>query len=46
MWPTGLRVSVRALETTIDAMITADLIEPDQRAKAFGVLTTDLVDQR
>ena len=46
MWPAGLRVSARALEATIDAMITADLMEPGQRAGAFGALMTERVDER
>ena len=38
MWPSGLRVSPRAFAATLDAMIAAGLISPQQRTDAPGVL--------
>jgi len=38
MWPSGLRVSPRAYAATLDAMIAAGLISPQQRTDAAGVL--------
>lgn len=44
MWPGGLRVSSRAFSATIDAMISAALMNPDQREDAAGVLIGERLD--
>jgi NitT/TauT family transport system substrate-binding protein len=44
MWPSGLRVSDAALDTTIDLMVEAGLIPEDSRGEARGVLDTRFTD--
>ena len=46
MWPRGLRVSPKALEATIDAMIQANLLPGEQRAAAVGALYPGLTDEK
>ena len=40
MWPEGLRVSPRAFDSTVEVMVEAGLLPPDQREAAAGVLDT------
>jgi ABC-type nitrate/sulfonate/bicarbonate transport system substrate-binding protein len=37
MWPQGLAISPKALETTVDLMVRAGLAHEDQRSAALGV---------
>ncbi len=37
MWPDGLAVTPKALDTTIDLMIRSGLLDPSRRAEAAGV---------
>lgn len=43
MWPAGLTVSPKAFDATLDAMLQAGLITPEQREAASGVLLTETV---
>ncbi|MGN9838304.1 ABC transporter substrate-binding protein [Nonomuraea sp. H19] len=43
MWPKNLEVPPTALEATVDAMIRARLLTPEQRAEATGVLDPSFV---
>jgi NitT/TauT family transport system substrate-binding protein len=43
MWPAGLAIPESALETTIDVMIRADLLEEDKRSAARGVFDPSFV---
>lgn len=43
MWPEGLSISETALDTTIDVMIQAKLIEPSRRSKARSVFDSSFL---
>ncbi|MFI7705204.1 ABC transporter substrate-binding protein [Nonomuraea sp. NPDC049480] len=43
MWPKNLEVPPTALEATVDAMIRAGLLTPEQRAEAISVLDPSFV---
>lgn len=45
MWPAGLSIPAKALDTTIDVMITAGLLDEAKRTSATGVFDSTFLDK-